>query len=170
MDVDDRFKAYATMAYDLGARHVRFITPNDVKLDPRCYLKCRYGCEEWGRKWTCPSAPGIIPLDEFKAMLDQYHAIMLIHAPTFVLNQEISFAIERQAYYDGHYFAFSLAGCALCEPCMYPEPCPYQYKARPSMQAMGIDVFATAHAQGLPLDTLVGPGDEENWYSLVLIE
>jgi hypothetical protein len=38
------------------------------------------------------------------------------------------------------------------------------------MQAMGIDVFATTHAQGLPLDTLVDPDDEENWYSLVLIE
>lgn len=170
MDGEERYEHYEAMAYEQGARHVRFITPDDVRLDPRCYLKCKFGCEEWGRKWTCPSTPGGIPVDEFKKMLDRYSTIMLMHAPTENKNQEISFSVEHQAYYDSLYFVFSVVGCNRCESCMFPDPCPHKYKAHPSMQAMGIDVFATVHALGLPLKTLICPDDEENWYSLVLLE
>jgi hypothetical protein len=38
------------------------------------------------------------------------------------------------------------------------------------MQALGIDVYATARRQGLPLSTLKDESEEQNWYSLVLIE
>ncbi len=38
------------------------------------------------------------------------------------------------------------------------------------MQALGIDVYATAKRQGLPLFPLKDDSEAQNWYSLVLIE
>jgi hypothetical protein len=38
------------------------------------------------------------------------------------------------------------------------------------MQGLGIDVYATARKQELPINTLKNEDEEANWYSLVLIE
>lgn len=38
------------------------------------------------------------------------------------------------------------------------------------MQALGIDVYATARRQGLPISVLRDEKEPQNWYSLVLIE
>ena len=163
-------EAYVTMAMDMGARDARLIGPDDVVLDPRCYLKCRFGCPDWGRQWTCPSAPGAITMQEFQPMLERYSAILLIRAATKEDNQRISFGIERQAYLDGYYFAFSLSDCSLCDSCSYPGACSAPGEARPAMQSVGIDVFATARRQDMPIVTLAKGEDElQNWYSLVLI-
>ncbi len=162
---------YVKMALELGALHAMIIKPQDVVLDPRCYLKCMYGCDEWGKKWTCPSAPGAIDIWEFEKILQRYKNILLIHVPDKYSNQSISFAIEQQAFVDGYYFAFSISDCSLCkDSCAYPKPCSNPNKARPSMQSLGIDVFATVQSKSLPLSTLKNEEENQNWYSLVLIE
>ena len=158
---------YVAMAREMGALDAVLIGPDEVKLDPRCYLKCMYGCPDWGTQWTCPSAPGAITIEQFRRMLERYRYILLIRAANKQDNQRI----ERQAYIDGYYFAFSASDCGLCASCAYPQPCKFPHKARPAMQALGIDVFFTARAQNLPISTLAeGEDAQQNWYSLVLIE
>lgn len=162
---------YLVMAKEMGALDAALIGPDDVKLDPRCYLKCIYGCPDWGTQWTCPSAPGAVSMEQFKEMLERYRYILLIRTSNKKDNQKISYAIERQAYIDGYYFAFSASDCGLCASCAFPKPCKFPHKARPAMQALGIDVFATAKGQNFPISTLEeGEDDKQNWYSLVLIE
>ncbi len=53
-----RLARYLVRAVEMGAAHAVAIRSSDIVLDPRTYLKCMYGCKDWGKNWTCPSAPG----------------------------------------------------------------------------------------------------------------
>ncbi|MEM4728293.1 MAG: DUF2284 domain-containing protein [Thermoplasmata archaeon] len=161
---------YVSIALKMGALHAVPIRASEVVLDPRTYLKCMFGCKDWGKNWTCPSAPGAVKPWEFPMIMKRYRRALLIHCRDKKTSQEISFEIERRAFLDGHYFAFSMSDCALCEGCALPESCRNPRKARPAMQALGIDVYATARKQGLPIETLREEREPQNWYSLVLIE
>ena len=165
-----RHARYTGLALEMGAAHAVAIRASDIVLDPRTYLKCMYGCKDWGHNWTCPSAPGAIKPWDFKNILKRYKSAVLIHCSGKKLSQKISLALEREAFLDGHYFAFSMSDCSLCEHCSHPEPCRVPKQARPAMQALGIDVYATAKKQNLPLLPLRNENEPQNWYSLVLID
>lgn len=162
--------SYVRLALEMGALDALPIRASDVVLDPRTYLKCMFGCRDWGRNWTCPSAPGAVKPWDFPGILRRYRRAILIHCPDKKSSQRISFEVERRAFLDGHYFAFSMSDCSLCEGCALPEPCRNPRMARPAMQALGIDVYATARKQGLPIETLKNEGQPQDWYSLVLID
>jgi len=166
----ERLARYTKLALEMGAAHAVAIRASDIVLDPRTYLKCMYGCKDWGRNWTCPSAPGAIKPRDFKNILKRYRSAILVHCADKKLSQKISYALEREAFLDGHYFSFSLSDCSLCDGCAHPEPCRLPKQARPSMQALGIDVYATAKKQNLPLFPLRNESEPQNWYSLVLVE
>jgi predicted metal-binding protein len=59
--------------------------------------------------------------------------------------------IERESFKYGYYLSLGLVigNCRLCDTCDLQVPCKHPYEARPSMEAMGIDVFKTAKNAGL---------------------
>jgi predicted metal-binding protein len=81
--------------------------------------------------------------------------------------------IEAQAFTLGYRFAVGFIGgtCKLCSQCVASsdsqEPCRHPYLARPSMEAVGIDVFATAKNAGLPFE--IPAKDNTVWNGLVLV-
>ncbi|QLH75003.1 MAG: DUF2284 domain-containing protein [Methanomassiliicoccales archaeon] len=63
--------------------------------------------------------------------------------------------LEAEAMRMGYRFATALTGgpCSLCDECVgIGGRCRHPFQARPSMEAMGIDVIATAGNAGLPLE------------------
>jgi len=81
-------------------------------------------------------------------------------------------ALEAEAFKMGYRFAAAFAGgdCVLCDVCVGAtgEPCKHPFEARPSMEAVGIDVVATAEAAGLVVEL---PADEHpRWTGLLLID
>lgn len=75
--------------------------------------------------------------------------------------------LEKTAFYDGYYKAFSFGAypCIYCEHCVAEETegvvdesvrrrCRHMDLVRPSMEAAGMDVFATAHKVGWDLSTI----------------
>ena len=81
-------------------------------------------------------------------------------------------ALEAEAFKMGYRFAAAFAGgdCVLCDVCAgaHGEPCKHPFEARPSMEAVGIDVVATAEAAGLAIEL---PADEHpRWTGLLLID
>ena len=65
--------------------------------------------------------------------------------------------VEAKAFSMGYRFSagFIAGSCRLCARCVTvdsDEPCRHPFMARPSMEAMGIDVFQTAMNAGLPFD------------------
>jgi len=80
--------------------------------------------------------------------------------------------VEAQAFALGYRFAagFIAGSCKLCNECVTinsHEPCRHPFRARPSMEAVGIDVFKTAENAGLPFE--IPPKDKTVRNGLVLV-
>lgn len=101
------------------------------------------------------------------------------------------YALEQHAFYAGYYkaLAFGAYPCYYCEDCVAEQAkgvvdlsmlrdCRHAEKARTSMEAVGIDVFATARGLGLPIDVIPCAGNEYgkfthpgfDSYGLLLVE
>jgi predicted metal-binding protein len=81
--------------------------------------------------------------------------------------------LERAAFKLGYRYAavFSGGECVLCEECVGQdsrEGCRHPFEARPSMEAVGIDVVATAEAAGLVVELLAE--EHPTWTGLLLID
>jgi len=80
--------------------------------------------------------------------------------------------VEARAFALGYRFAtgFIAGSCKLCNECVTVnshEPCRHPFRARPPMEAVGIDVFKTAENAGLPFK--IPPRDKTVWNGLVLV-
>lgn len=163
---------FTDMATKLGADHAIVFKIDDIVFDPRTILKCMFGCGDWGKGHTCPSRPGSLKPWEYQRVFEKYSWGIIVHSTNKKVSQEVSLAIEREAFSKGCYFAFSLSDCALCSECAgyRSSECVNPKKARPALQSVGIDVFKTVHQFDLPLKTLRDQDEEQNWYSAVFIE
>ncbi len=176
MDPETNRARYIASALEQGAAHAVAFTPDDIVFDPRTLLKCMFGCSDWGLGPTCPSRPGALKPSEYEDMLRRYSWGIIIHSPSKKIAQEVSYALEKQAFRDGYHLAFSMSDCACCaNGCVAVEKrtgvCVNPKKARPAFHSVGIDVFRTVHGFGLPLETLpVDDDPDQNWYSAVWID
>jgi predicted metal-binding protein len=84
--------------------------------------------------------------------------------------------LEGEMFKDGYYKAFVfLAGpCRLCKECTMledqPSPCRLMGRARPCMEACGMDVFQTARYNGFFIETLRKKDEINNEYCLMLVD
>jgi len=86
---------------------------------------------------------------------------------------EIVEAVESAAFKKGLRFAAGLVGgsCVLCERCVddkSSEACRHPFRARPPMEAVGIDVIKTAQNTGLPIH--LSSSKNVVWTGLVLLD
>jgi predicted metal-binding protein len=86
--------------------------------------------------------------------------------------QRIVHKIEAKAFSQGYRFAvgFTAGSCKLCSKCVAIDssgPCRNPFRARPSIEAMGIDAYQTARNAGLPFD--MPAKDKIVWNGLVLV-
>lgn len=80
--------------------------------------------------------------------------------------------VEARAFSLGYRFAtgFIAGSCRLCPECITQnsnKPCRHPFRARPSMEAVGIDAFKTAENAGLPFD--IPAKEKAVWNGLVLV-
>jgi predicted metal-binding protein len=163
---------YLALALELGAADAVPFTPDDIAFESRTILKCMFGCTDWGKGPTCPSRAGSLMPWEYEPILRRYTWGIIVHSPDKKTAQDVSYALEKQAFLDGYYLAFSMSDCASCSDCvgLKDKPCANPTKARPSFHSVGIDVFATARHFGLPIETLESADGPANWYSAVWVE
>ena len=137
------FEALIGKALELGATEAKLIDTKQIVFDPRSFLKCRFGCNRWGKFWTCP--PHLtLSQDEFMKAFDQYGQALVIKTNDPKTGQKVALAVEKEAMLShGAMFAFAMILCVLCDDCAYPEPCRFPHLARPSMDAYGIDIGNT---------------------------
>lgn len=163
---------FTEMALKLGADHAVPFRLEDIEFDSRTILKCMFGCGDWGKGHTCPSRAGSLKPWKYKEVFGKYSRGIIIHSTDKKVSHEVSFAIEREAFMKGYYFAFSLSDCAQCKERagFKAKDCVNPKKARPAFHSVGIDVFKTVRKFGLPIETLKEEGEQQNWYSAVFIE
>ena len=80
--------------------------------------------------------------------------------------------LEREAFLSGFYKAFALGAgpCYLCEDCELEEGCIHPHRARPAMEACGIDVYKTVREADFPIEVVKNRDCSQNYYGLLLLE
>jgi predicted metal-binding protein len=76
---DKEFDFLLEEAKRLGAREARIIGSNKVVVEDRVLLKCRTGCDSYGKKFVCP--PYTPTPDEFRRMLKEYKKVLIVKFP-----------------------------------------------------------------------------------------
>lgn len=163
-----KYTPYIKKAKRLEAKNAEIISAKSIVTAEWVRLKCQFGCDGYGGRLTCP--PYSPTPEQTKRMLAQYKYGLLIHGGEHNDISKIASALERGIFLDGYHKAFAMGAgpCDLCAKCA--KFCRYAEKARPSMEACGIDVFTTVRANGFPIEVLKTNACKGNYYGVVLIE
>ncbi|MCX5759145.1 MAG: DUF2284 domain-containing protein [Candidatus Hydrogenedentes bacterium] len=164
-----RNKELVALALKAGALVARLVSPADVDTAEWVRWKCQFGCDGYGSSLMCP--PHSPKPVETRALLDGYQVAILFESPRGKA-KSIAMRLERELFLAGHYKAFGIGAgpCDLCDACAFDEGCRHAGKARPAMEACGIDVFATARKHGFSIDVVRTHKDPEHYFGLVLVE
>ncbi len=156
-------------AEELGAKRAEIIAPSSVTVAEWVRMKCRYGCGGYGSSRCCP--PHSPEPATTRRMLGEYRRAILVEAGQKKPRDFVP-DLERALFLAGYYKAFSFASgpCRLCRDCDPDESCHHSEKARPSMEACGIDVFATVRAAGWEIEVVQGVEDTPHFFGLVLVD
>jgi len=132
--------------------------------------KCRYGCDGYG---GCLMCPPYSPEPALTAeLLKSYKKALLLHAHEYRNLRTATRAMERAAFLSGLPAAFGMAAgpCDLCSTCALHDGCRHPDKARPSLEACGIDVFYTVRNNGFKIQVLTSTDQTPDYFSIVLLE
>lgn len=164
-----RLSQFVERARELGAAGAKAIRADSVVTAPWVRLKCQYGCGGWGSNLCCP--PHSPTPEQTARVVAGYRRALLVHCRQTPRPTALVLALERELFLAGYYRAlgFGAGPCHACRQCNL-EGCRRPDEARPSMEASGIDVYATVRANGFPIEVVREAGDEENYYGLVLVD
>ncbi|HHV79697.1 MAG TPA: DUF2284 domain-containing protein [Firmicutes bacterium] len=174
-------------ATSLGASLARVIRVDQILMDPRTRLKCRVPlCPSYGRNLMCP--PFLPSYAEAETMVRKYSYALLLklevnmgdgpdrdvaYEGAISLHRLVN-SLEKLAFQKNYRFAAGLIGgtCRLCARCAAESGsthCRHPFEARPSMEAMGIDVVGTLESLGLKKPVFPATATVE-WVGLLLLE
>jgi len=154
-----------------NVRDVCIISPSDVETAAWVRLKCQFGCEGYGQCLVCP--PYTPTPQQMREVLDSYTRGVLIHFTPEAYVKATVAELEREFFLRGAWKSFALGAgsCDFCKTCEVDEQwCRYPRRARPSMEACGIDVFSTVKKAGLPIEVVRTTRQCPNFYGLILID
>ncbi len=175
----DCLETYCQKALEKGLEGAKVIDPHSVVTAEWVRVKCQFGCPRFGMSLCCPP---FSPTPEVtRRILDSYQKAILLHQQikTAQKRRELTnhfngvlVDLEVEIFLDGYFKAWSMGSgpCRLCKECDTQSPCRYGYRARPSMEACGIDVFTTARQSGFPIEVVRSQEDIANLYGLILVE
>jgi predicted metal-binding protein len=151
----------------LSATKATIVATEDIPVDERITLKCQIPrCFGYGAGAHCP--PNTLKPAELRDILKSYRwAVFFIKdvPPQIIVRDKATIKervaayqevykivneVESMAFYDGHYLAFGFAAgscrhtfCSQQETCqaMEGKKCRFSLRSRPSMEAVGIDVY-----------------------------
>ena len=179
---------YCQKALELGATQAKIVPAQEIVVDDRVPLKCQIPrCFGYGAGAHCP--PNTLKPQELREILKLYEwAILFIkEVPPEVIVRDkatikervaayqdmfkIVSELESMAFYDGHYLAFGFGAgscrhtfCGQQDNCqaMEGKRCRFSLLARPSMEAVGLDVYKMVTQAGwdiYPIGSGAKPAD-----------
>jgi len=154
-----------------GVKAAKLISPGEVETAAWVRLKCQYGCDGYRQCLVCP--PFTPTPDQMRQVLSAYRRAILIHFEPQADTKETVVGLEREIFLRGAWKAFGLGAgpCYLCKSCAAePGKCRHAEKARPAMEACGIDVYTTVRKAGLPIEVVRNTRQCPNYYGLILVD
>lgn len=168
--IDDP-EEWTSVAREIGFVDAAMTTPADIVTAHWPAWKCRFGCKGYGRHRQCP--PYAMPVEALRSLLAEYSRAVLVQGspPGRDFHHRL-LALERAAFLKGFpkALAFGAGPCTVCDRCPVDDVCRHPEKARPAMEACGIDVYATAGRVGWPLRPVRDRGDWVTYVGLLLLE
>ncbi len=169
---------YRSLSYD----DFKWIDPKDIVVAQWVRMKCMFGCGEYGRNASCP--PSVPSLPECERFFKEYRKATVFHFQKTFANPDDRhewtrgintglLALERKVFTSGHQKAFLLFmdSCGLCKDCAAERrACKDPRRARPTPEAMGVDVFSTMRSIGYPIEVLDEYSRTMNRYAILLVE
>ena len=154
-----------------GVKDAQIILGGDVQTAEWVRLKCQFGCDGFGQCLVCP--PYTPSAEQMRKVLDAYRRVILIHFDSDADTKAIVAELEREIFLRGAWKAFGLGAgpCYFCrECCVEKRQCRHPERARPAMEACGIDVFSTAKKAGFPIEVVKTTRQCPNYYGLILVD
>lgn len=170
---------WCARAADLGVDDAKLIHPKTVIVADWVRLKCQFGCDEYGQRLTCP--PYSPAPETTRQLLSHYEQALLLRLDRpgggmeekkRLRMEEVVADLEREIFLAGHERAFGMSAgpCTLCETCDISAPCLLPSKARPSVEACGIDVYTTVRKAGWNIEVAQTCESSYSVFGLILIE
>jgi predicted metal-binding protein len=154
-----------------GVKAAQVVAGADVETAPWVRLKCQFGCDGYAQCLVCP--PYTPTPEEMRKVLDSYRRAILIHFEPEVNVKNAIVELEREIFLRGAWKALGLGAgpCYLCESCVLKVGgCRHAERARPAMEACGIDVFTTVRKAGMPIEVVRTTQQCPNYYGLILVD
>ena len=71
------YEALIDKSIELGAIEAKLVPSTEIVFDDRAFLKCRFGCNRWGKYWTCP--PNLeLSREQFMTAFEKYEQSIFI--------------------------------------------------------------------------------------------
>ncbi len=165
-----------------GYTDYKWIKPEDIVVSQWVRMKCTFGCPEHGRNASCP--PNVPSVSGCRQFFDEYSTAVVFHFEKTVdkpedrhaWSRELNLALlklERGVFLLGYHKAFLLFmdSCGICADCAGARwDCKSPKQARPTPEAMAVDVFATVRQYGYPIEVLKDYSEPMNRYAFLMIE
>ena len=165
-----------------GFMDFKWIDPKKIVVAQWARMKCLYGCAEYGKTPTCPpNAPSVSECERF---FREYRLAVVFHFEKKVARPEDRFAwtrkvnlkllkLERETFLSGCEKAFLLFldSCNVCAECTGKKDlCKQPRLARPTADALAVDVYSTVRQMGYPIAVLSRFDQTMNRYAFLLVE
>jgi predicted metal-binding protein len=164
-----------------GFDDFKWIDPKTIVVAQWVRMKCLFGCGDYGRNASCP--PNTPPVSECERFFREYKEVVIFHFEKKVAKPEDRhdwtreierrlLGLEREVFLSGYPKAFLLAldSCSFCDACPGRRTaCKEPRLARPTSDAMAVDVFATVRSVGYPIEVLSDYTQKMNRYAFLLI-
>jgi predicted metal-binding protein len=165
-----------------GYDDFKWMEPRSIVVSHWVRMKCMFGCKDYGRKGCCP--PNVPSVAECRAFFDEYRTGAIFHFDKKVARPEDRRAwtrkidralagLERRVFLLGYERTFLLmvGTCRFCAECTgVRETCLRPPLARPTPEAMAVDVFSTVRQYGYPIEVLPDYRKAMNRYAFLLVE
>lgn len=165
-----------------GYKDYKWIDPKTFVVSQWVRMKCLFGCDEYGNTATCP--PNAPSFSECEKFFREYDQAVVFHFAKKVAKPEDRFAwtrkvnlkllkLESEVFLSGFEKTFLLFmdSCNICQDCPgIKEECKEPKLARPTPEAMCVDVYSTVRRLGYPIQVLSRYSQEMNRYSFLLIK
>ncbi|HNR90374.1 MAG TPA: DUF2284 domain-containing protein [Spirochaetota bacterium] len=159
----------------------RWIEPSGIRVAHWVRMKCHYGCGGYGACAACPpETPSVAECREFfreysRAAL--FHFRLRLdgpderHAACRAINRQL-LSVERDVFLAGEERSFALFAdnCSWCDECAGERRiCRNKKDSRPTIEAMGVDVYSLARGAGYHIEVCVDDRQAMDRFGLLLI-
>ena len=166
---------------ELGYTDYQWAEPRKIIVSQWVRMKCTFGCGGYGQVGTCP--PQTPSVAECRQFFDEYNDAVVLHFEGIMDKPEDRHRwsrkinanlvkLEREVLLAGYERAFVLFmdSCCFCKECSGDRvTCGEPRMARPSPEAMAVDVYSTVRQFGFPINVRTEYDQKMDRYAILMV-